>query len=309
MYEDKENLMAYVAGVLDGDGSFSIIKFKGKKSPWFIPMLQFANLSKEITRILSNELGGKTRVRAPYLLKSGTTTSALHCWILRGAQGCSKALEKITKYLVIKKERAEYLLSYIKQHSFKKGVIMTDDEITERAKKHLHMISLNDCRKPKPISSKLAAKINECPKFWAYLAGIMDTDGSFCVKRQTKNGATPGVKNHRYSCVIQVSFAGCDAINFLRKGLPFGKSYIAKNKAMYNGFHYTWNISSKEDAIEFLQRIIPYLVHKKENAKVLLKFCKGFERTKSCIKGISAEQLQFRESCYQELVKLNKWGL
>jgi len=309
MCDKQEYLMAYLAGVMDGDGSFSIIRQKGAKNPWHVAMLQCANLSKKIVDMLLHAFGGDIGIRKPFLLKSGKFSQPLHRWKAQGAEKCHAALEKLIPFLVIKKERAEFLLKFILAHPFRRGMVMSPEEVHLREKAHAKMIAFNEDRNFSGISKRRASAINEDPSFWAYVAGLMDTDGSFCVKRQTKNDATPGVKNHRYSVVIQLSFADCKAINFLRRNIPWGKSYVATNKAATNGFHYTWNISGKEEALKFLDRVIPFLVFKKENAQVLHTFCKGFIHTGYCKIGVDPEQLRFREECYQNLVYLNKNGV
>lgn len=309
MRNEEEIMTAYLAGVMDGDGSFSIIKRKGKRSPWYMPYLQLGNLSTKIIDLLVQDFGGSIVIRKPFLLKSGKMSQPLYLWKIRGADLCKKALQRLIPRLVIKKERAEFLLNFIHEHPFERGHIMSKEELANREKKHIKMISFNDDRDFSGLSSKISSTVSEEPLFWAYIAGIMDTDGSFCVKRQTQNSATPGVKNFRYSSVIQLSFADCKAINHLRSNIPFGKAYVVENKAAANGYHYTWSISGVDDGMEFLKMVIPYLVFKKENAKVLLKFCEGFSKTGFCKAGISAEQLHFREQCYQELVHLNKYGI
>jgi hypothetical protein len=307
--ESEEIMTAYLSGVMDGDGSFSLIKRKGKRSPWYVPYLQLGNLSTKIIDLLMENFGGSSLTRKSFLMKSGKMSQPLYLWKIRGADLCKKALERLIPYLVIKKERAEFLLKFIHEHPFERGHIMSKEELAQREKKHLKMISFNEDRDFSGLSPKVSSTVSEDPLFWSYIAGIMDTDGSFCVKRQTQNSGTKGIKNFRYSSVIQVTFADCKVINFIRGKISFGKAYIAENKAAANGYHYTWNISGFDKGIEFLRNVIPYLFFKKENAKILLKFCEGFSRTGFCKAGISSEQLHFREQCYQELVHLNKYGI
>jgi hypothetical protein len=76
-----------------------------------------------------------------------------------------------------------------------------------------------------------------------------------------------------------------------------------------SGFHFQFGIYGKKDCAEFIKRILPYLVGKKENAKTLLDFCENSKDSKYCKAGIPEEELAFREECYQKLIALNKYGV
>ena len=88
----------------------------------------------------------------------------------------------------------------------------------------------------------------------------------------------------------------------------FGTVCVVKNKSCKRGFHYAWSMASKPDAIDFIERILPYLREKKEQAEILLEFCKKSKNTGYCKGGIPKEELEFRESCYQKIVALNQRG-
>jgi hypothetical protein len=306
---EGENLeMAYLAGAMDADGSFSLIKrqAQGARIPWYTPMLQFAGVETSIQNILHKFFGGSLLVAKSYTMPNGKKTKSQLHWKVRGGDNCIKPLEKLIPYLILKKERARYLLDYIKNNRFVRGKVLEDFEVMQREHAHIEMKRFN--ARSVPNLRAFQSKTNtESLEFWSYVAGLMDTEGSFTVKRQTKNDATPGVKTARYSPYILFSMVNADCINYIRENCTFGKTYFCRNKATTKGFHYQWGITSKKDVIDFIERILPFMHVKKQQALKLVEFCKGW---KDCFgKGVTKEQLEFREQCYQEIVQLNKNGV
>ena len=57
------NIFAYIAGVMDGDGSFSFIKRKMKCSPLYFPMIQLASSDEGLVDMLIGIFGGRKFVR------------------------------------------------------------------------------------------------------------------------------------------------------------------------------------------------------------------------------------------------------
>jgi len=297
MERSKEDLMySYAAGAIDGDGAIYLVKEGGLH----IPFVQLVKKFGTLISSFKNDFGGMTgslKTRLPH-------HSPLHYWRLKGSENCKDFLLKVSKFLVYKKERAFLLSEYIEKNPFIRGKTLSAEKLMEREKYHIKLTTLNDEAYLKNIS--LTAKCyenssDEC--FWSYVAGIMDTDGSFSVKRQKGHSET---KNLRYMPCIQMSMASLDVINHIRKNCVFGTVCVAKNKSCSRGFHYAWSIGKKQDSSEFIEKILPYLKEKKDQAKILLEFCKSSENTKYCKAGIPKEELEFRESCYQKIVALNK---
>lgn len=303
--------MAYVAGLMDGDGSFSIAKEKTNSSPLYYPMLQLSKSSKIVMDSLVEIIGGKFfTANRVHKCKDGSNGSVIYQWKLRGSTNVRPVLNELREFLKIKQDRADLLLSFIDSFNFVRGYKLSSDKLADRERYYLKMIKLNSWTSfNNRITTKLAHKITEDQIFWSYVAGIMDTDGSFSIKKQNINKGTQ-VINPRYSPVISVSSVDLRAINYIRENCSIGNMYIPKNKGTSNGFHYQYGIYTKKECIEFLQRIIPFLRHKKKNAEILLKFCIESQNTKHCRLGVSQEELAFRESCYQQLISCNsKYGV
>ena len=301
--------MAYLAGIMDGDGCFSIIKQKTTAAPLYYPFLQFTNLRKEIIDFCQENFGGSIVALKKHICKDGSTGRQVYRWRIRSIENVKPVLTKLIPFLKIKKERAEFLLEFVNTFEFERGKPLAHDKLVDRERSYLKMIQFNDWTSfDNTITTKLAKENTTDPVFWSYVAGLMDTDGSFSVKRQRQNKGTH-VINARYMPVILVSMTDTRAINYIRENFMMGKFYIPKNKDCNNGFHYQFGIYTKHEAVEFLKQVIPFLKSKSENAKILLEFCEKSQNTKYCKVGISAEELEFREDCYQRLIKANKYGV
>lgn len=313
---DKEKLMlSYLAGALDGDGSFSILKKSSgvgvtRKSIRHRPCLQLYGLSEMLTHLLKEYLGGSVGVRKGVMKKSGKISNPQFYWSLIGAEASILALKKICEYLVIKKERAKFLLDFLINHEFSpigNRKELSPEILIQRENAYIKMREFNDEQLISEDSlSKRSCIISDDPMVWSYLAGLMDTDGSFSVSRQKPSGKCI---NFRYNSIIQLNQSNVKSINFIKENFSKGKCFIAKNAGSKLGAVYRFYISGIEKCSLFLEKIIPYLRVKKENAKILLKFCEGYSLTKRCEDGIPFDQLDFREQCYQELIYLNKYGI
>jgi hypothetical protein len=301
MERSKQELIhAYAAGAIDGDGAIYLVKERQGTRPLYVPFVQLVKKFGSLIASFKNNFGGMVgslKLKLPH-------HAPLHYWRLKGGNNCRRFLEEISKFLVYKKERAELLLEYIQKNEFVRGKVLTNDELKEREKYHVRMAFLNDGAYLREISmTEKSIHNTQDPAFWAYFAGIMDTDGSFSVKRQKGHSDT---KNLRYIPCIQMSMASLDVINHIRQNCCYGTVCIAKNKSCSRGFHYAWSMASKLDSVKFIENILPYLMEKKDQALILLDFCKKSQTTLYCKAGIPKEELEFRESCYQKIMALNK---
>lgn len=303
-------VMSYLAGIMDGDGSFSIGKLsKGSLNPLYHPLLQCASWRIEFLDLLKETFGGNFVVGKPWICRDGSMGHALTCWKLRSSANCKPALEALIPFLKIKKERAEIVLKFINECPFIRGKTLSKDEVIKRESLYLKVINYNDWKGCyKNITSQLAQNMSEDPIFWSYVAGLIDTDGSFSVKKQVHNKGTH-VINARYLPVISISMTDTRAINFIRENCNVGRFYVPKNESTNAKMHYQFGVYTKLECIEFLKRVIPYLRSKKANAEVLLDFCINSKNTLVCIYGVPAEEIAFREQCYQKLCSLNKYGV
>lgn len=138
---------------------------------------------------------------------------------------------------------------------------------------------------------------------FAYLAGILDGEGCFAIK---KTKPLQGRKNPWYSPCISVGMTSEPVIQLLKD--TFGGS-MRKERAR-KGYKpiYRWAVTSKRKAIKVLKKVRPYLIEKKEQADVLFDYCKKVKAPENRKVGISPEELQFREDAYLLMRKLKESG-
>lgn len=302
-------ILAYMAGVLDGDGSFGIAKKTQNANPTYSCVVQLANRSAKVIELFRDMFGGSVLRDKPKMTRSGEIGRSSYRWVITKLSDVEKLLELLIPFLKIKSDRAKYLLSYVRRFPNPKSLRIGAEVLAEKEKAYVDMRRYNDWTSfNNAISAKLARKNTDDAHFYSYVAGIMDTDGSFSVKKQVKNKGS-GLKCARYLPVISMSFTDVRAINYIRENCHFGKLYVPKNNSCSNGFHYQFGIYKKSDAASFIKLILPYLISKRENAKVLLYFCENSQRTGYCKAGVDPKELAFRDSCYTKLIQLNKYGV
>jgi hypothetical protein len=300
--QEKE-LMSYLSGLMDGDGSFTIGKLKNASpSPLYYPLIQFGFQKKEIVNIFMEKFGGSFTEIDPK--KDKRYKQPFFSWRLRSSDNVIPVLEKLIEFLILKKERAEYLLSFCKNFSFKRGLMVDKDILVEREKAYLKMGQMNDCRIFTGLEKTYRPVKNEsCAYFWSYVAGIIDSDGSFSIKKQKYQ------YGQRYNAVISIDMVDPKSIDYIASKTTFGRVEANKMKACTNGICYRLSICKKNDVIAFLENVIPFLRVKKEQAKTLQEFCENWKNTGYCKAGVPLEEMAFREECHQKIKQLNKYGV
>lgn len=298
---NKETKLAYLAGALDGDGSFSLIKGTSHSSvsPLYYPMIQLANSKKELVDLFVNEFGGRFGVRKSYKGKDGGIRLPSYYWKVEKSPRCLPILENLIPYLVVKKERACLLRSFIINNPFIRGSNrLSDSLLMQREKSYLKMRSFNDNPNINgELLSKSRQKDSNSEVFWAYVAGLMDTDGSFSLKREIR-------KKPIYVPVISLTMADCRAVYFISNNFSGGNICIVKAKTAINGFCYRFSITARKVAEIFLRKCIPFLTIKKDIAKELLRDC-GVKLKSYGRAGIPFSQTLFRQNIYETIKELN----
>lgn len=295
--EEKEK-MAYIAGLIDGDGSISLCKKHdiGARSPLYFPMIQFSKSNTILPSFLKSIFGGSL-IMTNRIDKENVGFSKKkpeYRWKLEKSNLCYPFLIKISEYLHNKYDQAAQLIVFIEENPFVRGRKLTDEDLIYREKIYTKIKSLNAGR---DMSSRLKVmkKKGSDELFWPYLAGLLDTDGSFSIKKQ-KNGA--------YSPCILLSLINANAINFIEKNCKYGSIFLVKALQLKQQFYYRFGIYSKEDVSAVIKNILPYLMHKKSAAEILFSFCEGYVAQNGRYKK-TEEQSNFREMMYKKLIDAN----
>lgn len=312
MCEDDEIMLAYVAGLIDGDGSIFLSKTQGKKthSPTYKPYISLHNSNKGIIDFLHSNFPGRYHERKSYVDKKGCQKLVSHLWRLEGRVLCLNFINKVGKYLTIKKDRAFFLKEFIEEQPENPGTAGVSKELSyQREKSFLAMKEFN-ARKSSTdkFTNNRCLELSDDPKVWSYIAGLMDTDGSFSIGK-VKPSIKRQLKNPTYSSYVVLTLTDVKAINFMKENVPYGNISVTKAKTATAGYCYRWELRSGDHICDFINRIEKYMRVKKEQALVLKEFCENKTPVKHCRMGFPNEELEFRELCHQKIKQLNKYGV
>lgn len=276
---EKEQLdMAYAAGAIDGDGSLFICRRESSDSVKYVAGANIGKSCKELIDFFQEKFSGN-------MDKNG----GHYRWGISSSIRMIPFLERIVPYLVTKKEQAETLLKW-----FRDG--MPDKEETYIQMKKINGYTVKAIDTP-------SYKLDENPLKWAYLAGLMDTDGSFMINKRLGHN---GMKNPNY--LPKVSYGESDSrpLTFIRQVFPFG-SVLQKESSSVKGGRFVWELVVKDEISDFISRLLPFMKVKKPNAEIVLDFCRNFKPVKKGHRfGIPPEELTFREKCYQDLQRYQR---
>lgn len=136
----------------------------------------------------------------------------------------------------------------------------------------------------------------------SYLAGIVDGEGHVCICASQRTAKR--YKSKSYYLQLRVANTNLILMGFLEKFDGSINSYWDKNpkhKTLYN-----WGIGGIH-AANLLKEIYPYLLLKKEQAKIALEFQDGFKYFRSFQK-LPKEEIEKRENLVIKMKLLNLKG-
>lgn len=136
-----------------------------------------------------------------------------------------------------------------------------------------------------------------------YIAGFVDGEGCINIYKRKHTSTTRG---YAYSLDIEISNTNKEIIELIHSTLGVGHitevKNNEKNKNWRNG--YLLRMSCKDAGI-VIKKLLPYLVLKKPQAELALKFQKNMYYGHS---HLLTREWNFREMCYDEMKELNKRG-
>lgn len=138
----------------------------------------------------------------------------------------------------------------------------------------------------------------------AYLAGLMDGEGSFMITRS--RNPYNGTSKYAYIAGIQVGMVTPQPLHVLKS--IFGGSIYVERVPGNRQDVYRWRVNGRADTMRVIEALLPYLMVKREAALVLYDFCKNWEIPANKQKGVSPWEIQRREEAYQKIRQLNAVG-
>ena len=146
---------------------------------------------------------------------------------------------------------------------------------------------------PQPALSKMTE--NEK----AYIAGLLDGEGCISI---SKSKPSKGCVSPSYLDRVHITNTDKRMIDFLIKTTGIGFVTETQPKNRKHKKRYDW-VLSKGAYIEFLNEISPFLIIKKEQSEMLLKYRETFMEFSYGRK--TKDILEKREFCYQKLKEMH----
>lgn len=110
IYIPSSQKLAYIAGIIDGDGSIDFIINKKRRREKVAPRIRVANTDTKLIRWLEKEIGGYV---------GGVTVvgknKPCYQWLITGEQNIKSLLHAILPYLIIKRENADEILNFYQE--------------------------------------------------------------------------------------------------------------------------------------------------------------------------------------------------
>lgn len=138
----------------------------------------------------------------------------------------------------------------------------------------------------------------------SYIGGLIDGEGSIMITRSTSGYGriTPS-----YTPRIKISMTDIEALEFVLEKTGCGKinREVDRRKGSKRKVIYQWQIHSIQKCGEFAEMIIPYLIVKGKQAKLMSEYCSKFCRQRKCMDGVPFDERSYREEVYEQMHKLN----
>jgi hypothetical protein len=136
----------------------------------------------------------------------------------------------------------------------------------------------------------------------AYLAGIIDGEGCFTIEI---NAPTTYRKGTLYTCRLSIINTDVNLIKWLTEN--FGGTIHTRKRVNGRKIVHAWRIYAN-GLDSFLPHCLPYMVCKRNQAEVILRFRSSFDPESG--RGIknTDEICQFRLKCLEELKHFNTLG-
>lgn len=146
---------------------------------------------------------------------------------------------------------------------------------------------------------------------WAYLAGLIDGEGSFVIQKTEveKISKSSKSKTPKYLAYFCIGMVDKEPLDLIQKTIGAGKVYeerVPNRRSI-------WRIrfAGRLKLMPFIKQLLPYLIVKKKQAETVLKFCEEWvtpDNAGGKRKLVSIEELQRREEAYLKMRKLNAVG-
>jgi len=136
----------------------------------------------------------------------------------------------------------------------------------------------------------------------AYLAGMIDGEGSICITRRNDPESRTG---YFYRAVLHVASTHADVLATLQHWTGLGRARVFDEPRQNRKARWQWMTWSNQ-AAQVVRTVLPYLVIKERQAEVFLQFVKHKAGCRSPgRRGLSAAQWKIQANFYKTMKRLN----
>ncbi|MDQ1328103.1 MAG: 2 protein, partial [Candidatus Poribacteria bacterium] len=304
MITNNPNIRAYTAGYIDGDGCIYLGKFiqKPKLITVYEYSIQIVSVKREVLDWLQGIYGGSVK-KKPFKEKHRDT----FCLTVKGRESAYLA-QAIQFFLVEKKDQCSMLVQFswlIHCNQFKpvdQNLLNKREELINNIRKDKHM---NNLITKESIDSLTDRKltVTPCEEDYAYLAGLIDSEGCFRIKKwKPKNKP-----NHAYNISVEIGNTKLPILPWLVE--RFGGSVVFIPAKTNKRSSATWTLSAAA-LYEILPKIGLFLTSKKEVCDKLIEFQKtilpnGGDRHSELFRALFEKRMKIRERIINEVHKFN----
>lgn len=305
---NKQNIIAYTAGYIDGDGCLYVGKTvqKPKMISVYEYSIQIVSVKRGVLDTFQTEFGGYIRTK-PF--KEGHRDA--YCLTVKGRDALALA-ENIIPYLVEKVDQCKMFVQFsnlIKRNDFKpvsKELIDSREELINSIREDKHIMNLIT---REAIEALKDQKLTVTPvdKDYAYLAGLIDSEGCFRIKKwKPKNRP-----NDVYSICVEIGNTKLPIMPFLIKRFGGSVNFIPEKPNKRASA--IWTLSAAA-LFEILPKIRPILTSKKEVCDKLIEFQEtilpnGGDRNSELFRALFEKRREVRERIIKEVHEFNLKGL
>lgn len=306
--KNTDEIFSYTGGYLDGDGCFytGIYIQKPKNIQIFESSIQVVSVKIEILNFFKSFYGGAIRMKP----KKDRHKDSF-CWTIKGYDALSVCY-KIYNFVIDKYPQIILFMEYINSITsnyyqiVSKNIIERRCNIIKLMREEKHMNNLIDKESIDKLKD-IKFTISPAPLDFPYLAGLIDSEGCFRIKKwKPKNRP-----NNVYNIALEIGNTKFPILPWLIARFGGSACFIpAKSNKKASAL---WTLSSNS-LHAILPKIHPYLRGKKEVCGKLMEFHNtilpnGGDRHSELFHELFEKRIKVRESIINDVHILNKKGL
>lgn len=141
----------YMAGLLDGEGYFGIMRNKYKNGRRkYVPTIKMSLTHPTVLRLIVSKLGGHISTR----YWANANWKPAYCWQVNTFVTVKRVLDYVQEYLIIKSEQGKVLREYLDTINKNLGAIPMPEEILAEREKLCRLMSKLNYRGIPPAENK-----------------------------------------------------------------------------------------------------------------------------------------------------------